>query len=137
MVKKNPLIAGFLNVLIPGLGHLYLGHWPGCILWFFLYIAAGGVLIFLANYAEKSGHFQSGLPIIIAGILYAFLLFSDGITFANRHNKKAALAAPDTSKTDGPEDTQTKLKKLQEMFNAGLITQQEYESKKADILSKM
>lgn len=137
MSKKNPFIAGLLNVLIPGLGHLYLGRWPGCILWAFLYIAAGGVLIFLANYAEKSGHYQSGLPIIIAGFLYAFLLFSDGVTFANRQNKKTALVTPDTPKTDAPEDTQTKLKKLQEMFNAGLITEQDYENKKTDLLAKM
>lgn len=28
-VRKNPLIAGFLNFVLPGMGYLYLGHWWG------------------------------------------------------------------------------------------------------------
>jgi hypothetical protein len=28
-IRKNPLIAGFLNFLLPGMGYLYLGHWWG------------------------------------------------------------------------------------------------------------
>ena len=98
MEKKNPLLAGFLN-LIPGLGHLYLGRWPGCILWFFIYIAAGGILWFIATYVERLGRVQQGLPILVAGLFYVFLLFSDGVTFARRHNKKAALAVPETKKS--------------------------------------
>jgi len=137
MEKKNPLVAGFLNLLIPGLGHLYLGRWPGCILWFFIYIVTGGILFSLANYVERFGKYQQGLPILIASLLYAFLLFSDGVTFATRQNKKVALTSHETKKSDEQEDTQAKLKKLQEMFNAGLITQEEYESKKTDILSRM
>ncbi len=28
-IRKNPLIAGFLNFLLPGMGYLYLGFWWG------------------------------------------------------------------------------------------------------------
>jgi hypothetical protein len=28
-IQKNPLIAGFLNFLLPGLGYGYLGKWWG------------------------------------------------------------------------------------------------------------
>ncbi|MDD1715891.1 MAG: HEAT repeat domain-containing protein [Methanolinea sp.] len=31
-VRKNPLVAGFLNFILPGMGYLYLGMWWGVIL---------------------------------------------------------------------------------------------------------
>lgn len=31
-VRKNPLVAGFLNFVLPGMGYLYLGMWWGVIL---------------------------------------------------------------------------------------------------------
>jgi hypothetical protein len=136
--KKNPLIAGLLNILIPGLGHLYLGHWPGCILWFFGYAVIGGIVFFIASFVERSfGDHLQGLPTIILILLFVLMLFNDAFTFAKRQNKKAALAMPETKKSEEQEDTQAKLKKFQEMFNAGLITKEDYERKKADILSRM
>jgi hypothetical protein len=52
-IRKNPLIAGFLNFLLPGMGYLYLGHWWGILVFqidvtatLWLYINEGETLTY-------------------------------------------------------------------------------------------
>jgi hypothetical protein len=30
-IRKNPLIAAFLNIVLPGMGYFYLGRWWGIV----------------------------------------------------------------------------------------------------------
>ena len=71
------------------------------------------------------------LPIVV--IIAIFLGLG---TWLGRQSKKRreAVQAPAVS---AAEDTQTKLQKLKKMLDEGLITQTDYETKKADLLSKM
>jgi hypothetical protein len=71
------------------------------------------------------------LPIVL---LIAIILVL-GMWLGRQSKKRAQItAAPTPSVT---EDTQQKLQSLKKMLDEGLISQTDYESKKADILSKM
>lgn len=71
------------------------------------------------------------LPIVI---LIAVILIL-GVWLGRQSKKRAQIVqAPAPAVT---EDTQQKLKNLKTMLDEGLITQTDYEAKKADILSKM
>jgi predicted small secreted protein len=71
------------------------------------------------------------LPIVL---LIAILL---GLgTWLGRQSKKRAEVVPATA-TAGGADAKTKLENLKKMLDEGLISKDDYETKKADILSKM
>lgn len=56
---------------------------------------------------------------------------------ATSNNTPMTLPSVSTSVTNPQEDSLQKLKKLKEMLDTGLISESEYNTKKADILSKM
>lgn len=51
--KRDPLIAGLLSFLIPGLGQIYNGQWLIAIIWFLLFgvswIGSAGTLGWIAH----------------------------------------------------------------------------------------
>ena len=86
---------------------------------------------FAIGLATKGFLLYCVLPI---AILIALIL---GLgSWLGRQSKKRPEAAP-ASATAVAEDAQTKLQNLKKMLDEGLITQTDYETKKAEILSKM
>lgn len=80
-------------------------------------------------------------PIIMEGSVYkgvGMVPGQKGFTFCVANIKAEKVSVPATeSETSGSDDTMAKLKKLKEMKDAGLISEEEYEAKKKELLSKM
>ena len=78
------------------------------------------------------------LPLLLLGLLIFLLVFF----FRRRKVVSSPAAPPDQGETPAPtpadlKDPKEKLTRLKEMLNEGLITEAEYESKKAEILAEM
>lgn len=146
MKEKNPWIGGLLNLLVPGLGVFYTGERSrGCGVFvsvmFLVVLCPFVVPLFLGLTIEATGASISQTTmqgiVGIAIVLLWLAMFPSGYFFVKRYNKKLAASVPETKGPTEQEHPEAKLKKLQEMLSAGLITQEDYETKKADILSKM
>jgi len=150
MKEKNPWMGGFLNLLIPGLGRFYAeDRLGGCLTMITFPLLIGALAVFVIPLivamlvdasGGNSGDIAQGTMQIIAGLVVFLLwltLFPGGYLFVKRYNKKLAASVPGPYATQDQDTPESKLKKLQEMLNAGLITQEDYEVKKAEILSRM
>ena len=75
----------------------------------------------------------------IFGLLGVIMLLIGGIATLQGLTVRKNLPAiqPTSPSTTEQELPEAKLKKLQEMLSAGLITQEDYEKKKVEILSRM
>jgi len=99
------------------------------------------IVPFATTFIAKGIFLFCVLPIVL--IVALFLLL--GMWLGRSSKKKVAVVqAPPTVQAAAPvaassvaEDTQTKLQQLKSMLEQGLITEADYEAKKADILSKM
>jgi hypothetical protein len=69
-IRKNPLIAGFLNFLLPGMGYLYLGHWWG-ILVFQIDVTA---TLWLYAYKGETLTYSTVLPIYALLAIHAWYM---------------------------------------------------------------
>ena len=150
MKEKNPWIGGLLNLLIPGLGRYYAGDRLGGVLTLIIFpLALIALAVFVVpllvsilvnatggNPSEIAQSTMQGITALVIVLLW-LAMFPSGYAFVKRYNKKRAASVPETKRPTEPQDPEAKLKKLQEMRSAGLITQEDYETKKADILSKM
>jgi TM2 domain-containing membrane protein YozV len=83
MKEKNPIIAGFLNVLIVGLGHIYLGNWIRGIATFVVVPLAFGILLTLAGQITRDATCVSIFALILAGAVFA-----DAHQAATKYNAK-------------------------------------------------
>jgi len=86
---------------------------------------------FIGSVLSKLALLYCVLPIVV---LIALIL-SLG-TWLGRQSKKRVQVVP-APITEGAEDTKTKLQNLKKMLDEHLITETDYEAKKADILAKM
>lgn len=68
--RKNPLIAGFLNFMLPGLGYGYLGKWWGVMI-FQIDITA---TVWLFRYEGEGGTYGLLLPIYLILALHAWYI---------------------------------------------------------------
>lgn len=141
MIRRNPLVAGLLNMLIPGSSHLFVSKdWGKFILSFvvfsFLIVAA----VQLGNNIQKVREYTlpQGLctGVLLAGVL-AFLFFS-GMRESTARNREIDSAAYYHSKrTDTSKGDQiSKLANLQRQRDEGLISSEEQDTKEAEIKSK-
>ena len=89
----------------------------------------------IAPYAIRLATKGFLLYCIIPLVLLIVLLFVLG-TWLGRRSKKS-VAVVQTPAVSVTEDAQAKLQSLKKMLDEGLISQADYEAKKADILSKM
>jgi len=137
MKNKNPLLAGLLNVLVPGSGYWYVDQDRGrFIKTLMVGIAAIAALIFLGNILQSTTGFPlpQGLCIGVL-LLMAFVpLFRKGQKAANHHNFVLDNAAMYTAKQRGNDEAQ--LARNQNMRDKGYISEQEYDSRKDSITSK-
>jgi len=137
MENKNPLIAGLLNVVAPGLGHLYVNN----DLKSFVKILIGGIAaivasVLIGNVIQNSTSIS--LPQgICSGVLLLVVivpLFLNGQNIASQHNKKKDNAARYDATQHG--SAEARLARNQEMRDKRMISEEEYESRKEGITSK-
>lgn len=142
MKRRNPLLAGFLNMLIPGSSYLYVSNnWLKFILAFIASIFVIFIAVLLGNNIQvlKAYTLPQGLctGILLLGI-FAFLFYS-GMTMASERNSQTDSAAhyqslrPNNISKDDPV---ARMAKLQRQRDEGLISSEQQESKKAEIRSK-
>ena len=150
MKEKNPWLGAILNLILPGLGRFYAGdRMGGCLTMITFPLLMGALAVFVIPLlvamlvdatGGNSGDIAESTMQIVAGLVVLLLwltLFPSGYLFVKRYNKKLAASVPEPYATKDQDTPDSKLKKLQEMLNTGLITQEDYEVKKAEILSKM
>ncbi|HSG44347.1 MAG TPA: SHOCT domain-containing protein [Anaerolineales bacterium] len=137
MEKKNPLIAGLLNMVVPGLSYFYVGN----DLRRFIKTLIGGiaaivVLVLVGNAIQS----RTDIPLsqgVCVGILLLIVLvplFLSGQKIASQQNRMMDNASRYDSKQHGSAETQ--LAKNQALRDKGMISEQEYESRRNKISSK-
>ena len=141
MKRRNPLLTGLLNMLIPGSSHLYVSkNWRKFILFLIVYSFMIFFAIMIGNNIQNIREYTlpQGLctGILLLG-MYAFL-FLNGMKEASIRDSEIDSAAhyqsmrTNTSKGDPI----AKLAKLQRQRDEGLISSEQQDVKKAEIESK-
>ncbi|HLO32881.1 MAG TPA: hypothetical protein VK249_27300 [Anaerolineales bacterium] len=137
MEKKNPLLAGLLNMLVPGSGYWYVDQDRGrFIKTLIVGIAAIAAMIVLVNLIQRTAVIPVP-PGICMGILLLFVLvplFLKGQKSANHHNYVLDSASQYTSRQQGNDEAQ--LARNQDLRDKNMISKQEYDSRKDSITSK-
>jgi hypothetical protein len=142
MKRRNPLLAGLFNVLIPGSSHLYVtNNWPRFILFFVvnsliivLAILMGNNIQMVKQYTLPQGVCTGSLLLIVFGVL-----FYQGMQLASARNDQTDSAAHYQSirpQTTSKDDPIARLAKLQRQRDEGLISTEQLEAKEAEIKSK-
>jgi hypothetical protein len=137
MEKKNPLLAGLLNMLVPGSGYWYVNRDGGrFIKTLTIGIAAIATLIILGNIVQHTTGFPLPPGLCLGALLLIALvpLFLKGQKAAVHHNLVLNNATLYTDRQHGNNEAQ--FAKNQDLRNKGLISKQEYESRKDNIASK-
>ena len=137
MEKKNPLLAGLLNMLVPGSGYWYVDQDRGrFIKTLIIGIAAIGALIVLGNMIQNTTGFPlpQGLCIGILLLMVLVPLFRNGQKAAIHHNFVLDNAVLYTARQRGTDEAQ--LAKNQSLRDKGYISEQEYDSRQDSITSK-
>lgn len=96
-----------------------------------------GVTVVIPSGAGAFGYVWTGMACCFLGV-GLFLLFSrDGTAHMGVDVEEAQDAFPDEPLPEQPGATAAKLEELQDLYVRGLITREEYDEKKQDILSRM
>ncbi len=137
MEKKNPIVSGALNMLIPGAGYLYVDNDRNR----FIKTLAGGLLlitalVFLSNAIQNVRGYSLPQGLCTGSLLLIVWvpLFLTGQKTAHLRNNMIDDTAHYNVRrttTQGSEDA--KLGKIQKMRDEGLISEQEYQKKKKDL----
>jgi hypothetical protein len=141
MKRRNPLLAGLLNTLIPGSSHIYVGSDRRR---FILSFIGGTLMIVLAfmvgNNIQKMRVYTLPQGVCLGNlVLLAFgFLFNNGMKKANRRNGEIDSAAHYRSlRTDtSSNDPMIELADLERQRDEGLISIARYKAKKAEIESQ-
>lgn len=137
MEKKNPLLAGLLNMLLPGSGYWYVDRdRERFIKTLIVGIAAIAALIVLGTIFQNTTGYPlpQGLCIGILLLIVLVPLFQNGQKAANHHNFVLDNAAAYTTRQPGTSAAQ--LARNQSLRDKGYISEQEYDSRKDSIASK-
>ncbi len=135
--SKNPLLAGLLNMVVPGSVHLYVNReW----LKFFLTFIGMGLLLAIAVWVGtslQSARFFSlpqGLCPGALALLVLVPLFITGRNSAVEHNKiQGDEILYQTRKPISQDSDEKQIKRIQKMRDEGLISEQQYENKKSKV----
>ena len=137
MEKKNPLLAGLFNMLVPGSGFWYVDRDRGR---FIKTLIVGGAAIAALIVVGSIFQNTTGFPLppgLCTGILLLFALvplFRSGQRAAFHHNFVLDNAAMYTTRQHGTGEAQ--LARNQSLRDKGYISEQEYDSRKDSITSK-
>ncbi|MBL7979834.1 MAG: TM2 domain-containing protein [Bacteroidetes Order II. Incertae sedis bacterium] len=129
-VKKDPTLAALLSFIFPGAGHIYVGRVGFGLMWFFLTVL-GGVLIL------------PGLMMWIAGI---FMARTDAKRLNNRIAKReqAALETqiaqalpPRNTRKMSPDAFADRFRKLYHLWTNEMISEAEYHAEKQKVINDL
>ena len=141
MKRRNPILAGVFNVLIPGSSQLYVrNNWLRFILFFVVYslVIFGAILVGnnIQNVREYTLPQGICTGTLLLGIL-AFLFYS-GMKMASERNSQTDSAAHyESMRTHvSQDDPIARLAKLQRQRDEGLISSEQQDAKRAAIESK-
>lgn len=137
MEKKNPIVSGALNMLIPGAGYLYVDNDRNR----FIKTLAGGLLlitamVFLSSAIQNVRGYSLPQGLCTGSLLLIVLvpLFLTGQKTAHLHNNMIDNTAHyNVRRTTAQGSDDAKLGKIQKMRDEGLISEQEYQKKKKDL----
>jgi hypothetical protein len=132
--KKNPIVAGLLNMFIPGAGYLYVDNDRRR----FITTLAGGILVIavavvLSNAIQNVRGYSlpQGLCTGVLLLLVFVPLFLTGQKIANqRNNMIDSTAHYNVLRTPSQGSDDARLGRIQKMRDEGLISEQEYDKKK-------
>jgi hypothetical protein len=137
MDKKNPLLAGLYNMLVPGLGHWYVDRDRARFIKTLLIgIAAIAAMIVFGNIFQNTTGFPlpKGVCIGILILIVLVPLFLNGQKTAIQHNFVIDNASHYNARQRGSDESQ--LERNQDLRDKGYISEQEYGSRKDSITSK-
>ena len=137
MEKKNPLLAGLFNMLVPGSGYWYVdqdrAHFIKTLIIGMTAIAA---MIVVGTSLQKTTGFPlpQGLCVGILLLIVLVPLFLNGQKTAIHHNFVIDNARQYTGRQRESNDAQ--LTRNQHLRDKGYISEQEYDSRKDSLTSK-
>jgi hypothetical protein len=137
---KNPLLAGLLNMLVPGSVHIYISQERRR--FFLTFIGVELVLAIVVWFgtslqSSRSSTLPQGLCPGALALMVLIPLFLNGLKAATEHNKILDYEIlyqsrrPASRGNDGEQ-----LKKIQEMRDEGLISEQQYNTRKSQVITK-
>ena len=136
MDKKNPLLAGLLNALIPGLGRWYVNRdaKPFAI----TLIVSSAIIagfIWIGSAFQSAPNFPLPQGVCVGALLLIVLipLFLSGQKAAVQHNFVIENAVEFTARQSGNNAAQ--LARNQHLRDKGYISEQEFDSRKDSITS--
>jgi hypothetical protein len=141
MKRRNPVLAGLFNVLIPGSGQLYVrNNWLRFGLFFVVYSLVIFIAALLGNNIQNIPEYTLPQGLCTGTLLlgvFAFLFYS-GMKMASDRNSDTDTAAHYESMRAqvSKDDPVARLAKLQRQRDEGLISSEQQEVKKAEIESK-
>ena len=141
MKRRNPLLAGLFNVLIPGSGQLYVkNNWLRFGLFFVVYSLVIFVTALLGNNIQNIPEYTLPQGVCTGTLLlgvFAFLFYSGMKMASDRNSDTDSAAHYESMRTHvSKDDPVARLAKLQRQRDEGLISSEQQEVKKAEIESK-
>ena len=141
MKRRNPVLAGLFNVLIPGSGQLYVkNNWLRFGLFFVVYSVVIFVAALLGNYIQNIPEYTMPQGLCTGTLLlgvFAFLFYSGMKMASDRNSDTDSAAHYDSMRARvAGDDPVARLAKLQRQRDEGLISSEQQEVKKAEIESK-
>lgn len=137
MEKKNPLLAGLLNMLVPGSGYWYVNQDRSRFIKTLLIgIAVIAALIVVGTVFQNTTGFPlpQGLCTGILLLLVLVPLFQKGQKAALQYNSVLESTSMYSARQHG--NSAAQLAKNQDLRDKGYISKQEYDSRKDNINSK-
>lgn len=137
---KNPLLAGLLNMLVPGSIHIYIRReWRKFILTFIamVFVLAIAVWVGVSLQGSRSFSLPQGVCPGALALLVLIPLFLNGLNAAKEHNKILDDEVLYHSREPVSQDEDNEqLEKIQKMRDEGLISEQQYDTRKSQVGSK-
>lgn len=137
MDRKNPILAGLFNMLVPGSGYWYVNQDRSRFIRTLLIgIAAIVAMVLIGIILQKTTGFPlpQGVCIGILVLIVLVPLFLGGQKAAVQHNFILDNASQYNARQLGNNESQ--LARNQELRDKGYISEQEYDSRKERITSK-
>ena len=136
--KKNPLLAGLFNVLVPGSAHIYVRkERKTFILTFIIAVAALGFAIWIGAQIQnvQSFHMIQGICPGSLVLIIAAIFFRQGLKIATEHNTKLVSQEHyQNLKYHASKDEQ--MKKIEQLRDDDLISKEQYNIRKDRISQK-
>ena len=138
--NKNPMLAGLMNVVIPGSSQLYVNHdWGRFMGAFALGVVAFVIAVLMGNIVQSARGFALPQGVCMGILLMAVVvvLFLSGHKTASSRNTETRTAAFYNSKrTLSHESTEKQYAQIQKQRDEGLISEEEFEEKNAKVAAK-